>query len=109
MGVNVQGFSTDQIKTERFLNLRYDGTDVAMMTKAPEGTSYEQVCHSELRLTQIGTQPHYWSQRSAIGAQAFEDTYKREFGFVLEGRGIAVDDVRVRAKGKVCCLRACWA
>jgi len=33
--------------------------------------------------------------------QAFEETYKREFGFVLEGRSIAVDDVRVRAMGKV--------
>ena len=50
VGINVQGFSIDQIETERFLNLRYDGTDVAMMTKAPKGTSYEQVHHSELTL-----------------------------------------------------------
>ena len=34
--------------------------------------------------------------------QAFEDTYKREFGFVLEKRSIIVDDLRVRATGKVC-------
>ena len=33
--------------------------------------------------------------------QAFEDTYKREFGFVLEERNIIVDDLRVRATGKV--------
>lgn len=33
--------------------------------------------------------------------QAFEDTYKREFGFVLEKRSIIVDDLRVRATGKV--------
>lgn len=33
--------------------------------------------------------------------QAFEDTYKREFGFVLEQRSIIVDDLRVRATGKV--------
>lgn len=33
--------------------------------------------------------------------QAFEDTYKREFGFVLESRDIIVDDLRVRATGKV--------
>ena len=33
--------------------------------------------------------------------QAFEDTYRREFGFVLEDRSIFVDDLRVRATGKV--------
>ena len=33
--------------------------------------------------------------------QAFEDTYKREFGFVLEQRSIIVDDLRIRATGKV--------
>ena len=33
--------------------------------------------------------------------QAFEETYKREFGFILEDRKVVVDDVRVRAKGKV--------
>lgn len=33
--------------------------------------------------------------------QAFEATYKREFGFILEDRSIMVDDVRVRAMGKV--------
>lgn len=28
----LQGFTDAQISTERFLNLRYDGTDVAVMT-----------------------------------------------------------------------------
>lgn len=28
--------------------------------------------------------------------------YKREFGFVLRGRDIVVDDVRVRAVGRSC-------
>lgn len=32
--------------------------------------------------------------------QAFESNYQREFGFTLTGRGIHVDDVRVRATGK---------
>lgn len=31
------------IDVERFLNLRYDGTDVAMMTQSTEGQSYEEV------------------------------------------------------------------
>lgn len=37
------------------------------------------------------------------GIQAFREAYKREFGFVLEGRELIVDDVRVRATGKVRC------
>lgn len=28
----MQGFKAEQISAERFLNLRYDGTDVAVMT-----------------------------------------------------------------------------
>ena len=59
----VQGFEKDQVSTERFLNLRYDGTDVAVMTTCSSTSSYEE---------------------------AFEDSYKREFGFVLEDRSIQV-------------------
>ncbi len=59
----VQGFTEDQIAVERFLNLRYDGTDVGVMTTCSEEGDY---------------------------TEAFESAYKREFGFILEGRGIAV-------------------
>lgn len=46
----MQGFNEDQIDCEQFLNLRYDGTDVAMMTKqSSEHETYEQVsCLSDL-------------------------------------------------------------
>lgn len=33
--------------------------------------------------------------------QEFEHSYKREFGFTLEKRKIIVDDIRVRATGRV--------
>ncbi|DBA91131.1 hypothetical protein WJX77_000744 [Trebouxia sp. C0004] len=72
-----QGFKRDELNTERFLNLRYDGTDVPVMTQCAEGDDY---------------------------AKAFEETYKREFGFVLEQRSIIVDDLRVRATGKAVAL-----
>ncbi|KAG2488023.1 hypothetical protein HYH03_013330 [Edaphochlamys debaryana] len=72
-----QGFSRDQISTERFLNLRYHGTDVAVMTAEP-GPG--------------GGGP------GGYGA-AFEAAYRREFGFVLD-REVWVDDVRVRAVGR---------
>ena len=50
----MQDFEDDQIDIERFLNLRYSGTDVAMMTKATEGSSYAQVDHSALNFIKIG-------------------------------------------------------
>ncbi|GAX85880.1 hypothetical protein CEUSTIGMA_g13296.t1 [Chlamydomonas eustigma] len=66
-----QGFSLSQIKTERFLNLRYQGTDIAVMTSRPPDGDY---------------------------IKAFEAAYVREFGFKLD-RGVLADDVRVRGTG----------
>jgi 5-oxoprolinase (ATP-hydrolysing) len=73
--LHARGFSDSQLLAEKYLNLRYDGTDVPIMTASPSDgvTSY---------------------------AEAFETAYKREFGFVLEGRSIVVDDARVRATGR---------
>ena len=67
-----RGFTNAQIQAQRFLNLRYEGTDVAVMTACPDDGNY---------------------------AAAFEAAYRREFGFVLEERAILVDDLRVRATG----------
>lgn len=55
----MQGFKEDQIGVERYLNLRYDGTDVPVMTP-------------------------FAGNGNAEPAKAFEEQYKREFGFVLE-------------------------
>ncbi|KAJ1985073.1 hypothetical protein H4R34_000250 [Dimargaris verticillata] len=70
-----QGFAPDQIELEPFLNLRYQGTDCAMMTKArpDQGRSY---------------------------VEAFEANYMREFGFHFSERSILVDDVRIRGIGR---------
>lgn len=70
--LNKHGFKEANIKTHRFLNLRYDGTDVPVMTECPDDGDY---------------------------ATAFSAAYRREFGFVLSDRSIVVDDVRVRAVG----------
>lgn len=77
----MQGFERSQISTERFLNLRYHGTDVAVMTAEPpagEGAD--------------GGGPVAYGE-------AFAAAYRREFGFVLQ-RDVWVDDVRVRAVGR---------
>ncbi|WIA16218.1 hypothetical protein OEZ85_012930 [Tetradesmus obliquus] len=70
--LRAQGFRDSAISTEKYLNLRYAGTDVAVMTR--------------------------W-QAGADPAAAFASAYQREFGFVLE-RPVVVDDVRVRATGR---------
>lgn len=69
-----QGFSKDSITIEAFLNLRYQGTDCAVMTRV-DGTNGVDV------------------------AGKFAANYQREFGFTLTGRDLIVDDIRVRASG----------
>ncbi|WP_020587056.1 hydantoinase B/oxoprolinase family protein [Desulfobacter curvatus] len=68
-----QGFSAEAVDTTRFLNLRYHGTDTAIMICRPEDHDY---------------------------AAAFRAVYRREFGFDLAGKQILIDDIRIRARGK---------
>lgn len=79
---NHQGFPESCIEVARYLNLRYDGTDVAVMTPEPSTRG-------------LGDAEH-----PASYAAAFEAAYVREFGFRLSGRAIHVDDVRVRAMAR---------
>ncbi|KAM3577612.1 hypothetical protein VYU27_000488 [Nannochloropsis oceanica] len=76
--LQAQGFEPEAVQVERYLNLRFAGTDCALMTTAACGSSG-------------GDDGDY-------GA-AFEANYQREFGFKLTGRDIMVDDVRIRATG----------
>jgi 5-oxoprolinase (ATP-hydrolysing) len=68
-----QGFGQEAMGHTAFLNLRYQGTDTAMMIVRPENGDY---------------------------AGAFRKAYHREFGFDLTDREILIDDIRVRAWGK---------
>ncbi|EFA77516.1 hypothetical protein PPL_12118 [Heterostelium album PN500] len=68
-----KGFSDDHIVIERYLNLRFSGTDTAMMIQAPTDNDYEK---------------------------EFKSNYKREYGFLIIGRDLLVDDIRVRAAAK---------
>lgn len=69
-----QGYSKDEIIVEKYINLRYQGTDTSIMIREP---SLPSECHL----------PY---------SDAFRAHYKREFGFELEGRDIVIDDYRVR-------------
>lgn len=69
-----QGYSEESIVTEKYLNMRYQGTDNAIMIKETKT---------------IDSKLPY--------AKTFIQQYHREFGFELEGRDILIDDFRVRA------------
>lgn len=63
-----------KVNVKHYLNLRYDGTDTAMMI-----------------------------ERSASGGDyvsQFEENYKREYGFLLSKRALKIDNIRVRAIGQ---------
>ena len=64
--------------TERMLNMRFDGTDTALMVlpHPEDGDGNEDF------------------------EAAFKRVYKAEFGFLLDTKSIIVDDVKVRGIGK---------
>lgn len=70
-----QGFSDNNITTESYLNLRYEGTDTAIMVKR-----------------QIEGSDNDFSVE-------FEAQFQREYGFKLQNRKILICDVRVRGIG----------
>jgi len=69
-----QGYPEESVVIEKYLNMRYQGTDNAIMIKESKDM--------EIKL------PY---------AKTFVEQYHREFGFELEGRDILIDDFRVRA------------
>lgn len=75
--LNKQGFEGKRVMVERYLNMRWDGTDTALMAlgSSPRGDEGPQNEDFE---------------------EAFKKAYKHEFGFLLEEKRIIVDDVKVR-------------
>lgn len=68
-----QGFESGRVHVERMLNMRFEGTDTALMVLPNSG--------------------------DGDGAEDFEAAFKRvyksEFGFLLETKSIIVDDIKV--------------
>ncbi|PNS17487.1 hypothetical protein CAC42_8030 [Sphaceloma murrayae] len=79
-----QGFSEDKIEFEEYLNMRYRGTESALMVIKP---SEEEA------------QKEYNGNQWAFG-EAFIKQHEQEFGFTLPDRDIIIDDVRARGIGK---------
>ncbi|KAG6541304.1 hypothetical protein Mapa_017357 [Marchantia paleacea] len=78
--LRTQKFKDDDISTELLLNLRYEGTDTAMMISAPSdgGTDY---------------------------AKEFVRQFRREYGFELQRKAILISDVRIRGTAVTNILR----
>ena len=79
-----QGFSDDSIGYEEYLNMRYRGTESALMVVRPNSEEAKE---------------HFNGDNWAFG-DAFVRQHEQEFGFTLPNRDIIIDDVRVRGIGK---------
>jgi 5-oxoprolinase (ATP-hydrolysing) len=79
-----QGFEDKSIVFEEYLNMRYRGTESALMIVKPQEKDGEK---------------EFGGDKWAFG-QAFVKQHQQEFGFTLPDRDIIVDDVRVRGIGK---------
>ncbi|KAI9464797.1 5-oxoprolinase [Russula earlei] len=69
-----QGFAPEHIRTERMLNMRFNGTDTALMVLPEDGEDGDYL-------------------------GAFRRAYKAEFGFLLDEARVIVDDIKVRSIG----------
>ena len=79
-----QGFPEDKIVFEEYLNMRYRGTESALMIIKPSSDEVEK---------------EFGGDEWAFG-KAFVKQHEQEFGFTLPDRDIIIDDVRVRGIGK---------
>lgn len=79
------GFDIEHIALEPYLHLRYESTDTALMC-TPETKKKSQDCIFI---------PNYGDFYVT-----FLNRYETEFGFVISGRRVIVDDIRVRGCGK---------
>ena len=79
-----QGFVKENIVFEEYLNMRYQGTESALMIVKPSNQEAFDF---------------YGGDDWAFG-KAFLMQHENEFGFTLPNRDIVVDDIRVRGIGK---------
>lgn len=79
-----QGFANENIAFEEYLNMRYRGTESALMVVKPSKA-------------EVGDK---FSADEWEFGNAFVEQHEQEFGFTLPDRDIIIDDVRARGIGK---------
>jgi len=97
-----QGYKLEDIEIKRYLNLRYEGTDTALMVPEPESKlNFDtRKMNSSLSIDESVPELQKKVKKYSGFVPSFRETYQREFGFDLTGRQIIVDDLRVRAVAK---------
>ncbi|KAL1882915.1 hypothetical protein Daus18300_000553 [Diaporthe australafricana] len=75
-----QGIPPQRVTHEYFLNMRYRGSDTALMIQQPDDGDF---------------------------SRSFVDRHQREFGFGQPDRDVLVDDIRVRSIGKAIDVPIC--
>tara|TARA_B100001105_G_scaffold42254_1_gene30817 strand:- start:472 stop:2193 length:1722 start_codon:yes stop_codon:yes gene_type:complete len=82
-----QGYKSEQIEIKRYLNLRYQGTDTALMIPEPDSTSkYDTgITNCELGISESSPELQKNAEKFPDYVSAFRETYLREFGFDLTG------------------------
>ena len=78
-----QGFENHRIHVERMLNMRFEGTDTALMVVTDKNGK-------------DGVGDHQDATGEEDFEAAFKKQYKSEFGFLLDTKSIIVDDIKVR-------------
>lgn len=94
-----RGFARSAIAVERYLHLRYDGTDFAIMVDAESASRYTAAAAGGPAAEMGDAAPHVNDDPAPDFAAAFVDMYHHEHGFTIPDRAIVIDDVRVRARG----------
>ncbi|PHH64139.1 hypothetical protein CDD81_5014 [Ophiocordyceps australis] len=79
-----QGFDDGDMEFHEYLNMRYRGTESAIMVVKPPADEVRDL----------------YNGREWEFAKAFVRQHRYEFGFTLDDRDIIVDDVRVRGVGR---------
>lgn len=82
--LRARGFADDAIQFEEYLNMRYRGTESALMIARP---------------TQAEADEKYDGDTWAFD-RVFVEQHDHEYGFTLPDRDIIIDDVRARGIGK---------
>ena len=77
-----QGFENHRIHVERMLNMRFEGTDTALMVVTDKKDGDDDDDKEEL-------------EEEENFEAAFKKLYKSEFGFLLDTKSIIVDDIKV--------------
>ncbi|KAA0158913.1 hypothetical protein FNF28_06053 [Cafeteria roenbergensis] len=84
-----RGYAASGIKVTVFANVRYEGTDTALMVPCGDGAGW---------LLSDAVDGPLGALSAAVSAApaTFVAQYFREYGFTLSGRALLVEDVRVR-------------